>query len=388
MSAKDAIVTMVTRRKILRYFGASSIAPLAAVTASVSNTAFSSSACVPASSSVRLAAAFRVSGDDYRARVLDTEFSSWSSLSLPGRGHDCVFSPSGHHTVVFSRRPGNWFVVYDCMLDRPVVKVSAAPGRHFYGHGRFSPDGRLFYATENDYENAQGVIGVYQVAATYSRKAEFPSQGVGPHDITALPNSTVLVIANGGIETHPDFGREKLNLATMQSSLAYIDSRTGELTNIRNLPESLQRLSIRHMALSRNGDCFFAAQYEGAAEDSPPLVGCSRQHGGFELWESALANQTLKNHVTSIAVDPTGTTVATTSAQGGAVIFWDAASGKILTVHELPDCSGVAATDGQIYVTSAVGIHMFSLAGTLLSNKPGMTAEAGSWDEHLAITSN
>ena len=42
-------------------------------------------------------------------------------------------------------------------------------------------------------------------------------------------------VANGGIETHPDYEREKLNLATMKPNIAWIDRRTGEVLGRREL---------------------------------------------------------------------------------------------------------------------------------------------------------
>ncbi len=55
------------------------------------------------------------------------------------------------------------------------------------------------------------------------RAGEFASGGVGPHEIRRMPGSDVLVIANGGIATHPGSSRAKLNIPKMQPNLAYIE---------------------------------------------------------------------------------------------------------------------------------------------------------------------
>ena len=83
----------------------------------------------------------------------------------------------------------------------------------------FSPDGALLYATENDFDNAAGMVGIYDARAVSSAIGEFPTHGVGPHELLLLDDGATLAIANGGIETHPDFGRAKLNIATMKPSL-------------------------------------------------------------------------------------------------------------------------------------------------------------------------
>ena len=340
------------------------------------------------STSVQIASAFKTSTDSLEIKRIDTHTAQFSDGILPGRGHDCVYSPKGDRLVAFARRPGTWFIVFNERSGKPEFEVQAQSGRHFYGHGRFSVDGRLLFTTENDYDNARGMIGIYDVSDSFRRVGEYPSGGIGPHDLAMSPDSKTLIVANGGIETHPEFEREKLNLATMQSSLDYINVATGQISNTYKLPVSLQRLSIRHLALSANGDCFFAGQYQGAVEDAPALVGCCRRNGEFQLWDSAQASRLLHNYVTSIAVDLSGTTVVTTSARGSVVIFWNAYSGSIKSVQHLPDCSGVATDSYSVYVTSSSGLHRYFLDGDTPAVASQISVPAGSWDNHLAIRSH
>src|SRR5690606_5565070 len=74
--------------------------------------------------------------------------------------------------VAFARRPGRFALVFDPLSGEPARQIAAAEGRHFYGHGAFSRDGRWLFACENDYENARGCIGVYDATAGYRREAE------------------------------------------------------------------------------------------------------------------------------------------------------------------------------------------------------------------------
>jgi hypothetical protein len=57
------------------------------------------------------------------------------------------------------------------------------------------------------------VIGVRDASAGYRHIGELPSHGIGPHDLALLSDERTLVVANGGIRTHPDRRREELNLA-------------------------------------------------------------------------------------------------------------------------------------------------------------------------------
>src|SRR3546814_10690678 len=73
---------------------------------------------------------------------------------------------------------------------QPPVALQAAAGRHFFGHGVFLPDGRRMLATENHYEAGHGVLGVYDASdgGDYRRIGEFPTGGVGPHEVVLLPD--------------------------------------------------------------------------------------------------------------------------------------------------------------------------------------------------------
>lgn len=43
------------------------------------------------------------------------------------------------------------------------------------------------------------VIGVWKTEAGYTRCDEFPSGGIGPHDLRLMPDSGTLVVANGAL---------------------------------------------------------------------------------------------------------------------------------------------------------------------------------------------
>src|SRR3546814_20954963 len=120
-------------------------------------------------------------------------------------------------------------MAFDTAGKRPPQQLAVAPGRHFFGHGVFSPEGRLMLATENDYETGCGVLGIYDAGAggAYRRIGEFSTYGVGPHEVVLMPDGRTLCVANGGILTHPDYGKLQLNANDMQPSLAYIDMHSG-----------------------------------------------------------------------------------------------------------------------------------------------------------------
>ena len=125
------------------------------------------------------------------------------------------------------------------------------------------PTAALLYATENDFENAAGMIGVYDATDGFNRIGEFATHGMDPHEMLLLADGRTLAIANGGIETHPDFGRAKLNIATMKPSFVFVDRASGDLIEKHELAPELHQLSIRHMDRMRPARSGSAASMKG-----------------------------------------------------------------------------------------------------------------------------
>jgi uncharacterized protein len=197
------------------------------------------------------------------------------------------------------------------------AKLDLPGGRHFYGHGAFSRDGGLLFTTENDIATGAGVIGVWDPAAAYVRLGEFPSGGTGPHEMLRLPGTDILAVANGGIETHPDSGREALNLATMRSNLAYLDAGGGLLDTVE-LPAHLRLNSIRHLAARADGLVAFAMQWQGEEAAAPPLLGLHRR-GTAPILAAAPdpIHVRMQGYAGSVAFSGSGAEVAITSPRGG-----------------------------------------------------------------------
>ena len=215
----------------------------------------------------------------YLASVFDESGAILHDVSLPGRGHGFAVHPSTGHLVVFARRPGEWASVVDPATGAEVRRLSATEGRHFYGHGAFRPDGAVLYTSENRFEDGRGIIGVWDVVSGWKRIHEWPSHGVGPHEIRVLRAGTRLAVANGGIRTHPDTGRAKLNLDAMVSSLAVLDTADGGLVRSQSLGERLRRLSIRHLDIDRDFRIVVAMQHEGSRRDRVPWSHSKRMRG-------------------------------------------------------------------------------------------------------------
>lgn len=125
---------------------------------------------------------------------LNSDMQIAFELPLPARGHAAAAHPKLAEAVVFARRSGNCAIVLDCTRGTEMARLTAPQGRHFYGHGAYSQDGKLLFITENDYENARGIVGVWDVSMGYRCVREFSSGGVGPHDVKLMPDGKASVL--------------------------------------------------------------------------------------------------------------------------------------------------------------------------------------------------
>ncbi|NEJ69147.1 DUF1513 domain-containing protein [Rhizobium phaseoli] len=307
---------------------------------------------------------FAVATVTERGEVID-------QVKLPARAHGMAFSAVTGRTVAFARRPGTYAMIFDPRNKGEPIVISSREDRHFYGHGAFSPDGRLLYASENDFDGNRGMIGLYDATDRFARIGEFETYGIGPHDMTVSDDGRLLIVANGGIETHPDFGRTKLNLGEMQPSLVLIDAATSALVEKHALPAEWAELSTRHVDLDDKGRIWFACQYEGHRKDLPPLVGHFAK--GEDLTFIDLPEQTtrrLANYVGAIAVNRSEGLVGITSPKGGASVTLDARTGKVLTETSVPDAAGIAPAKS--------GFAVSSYDGDFLSTRSDVA-----WDQHI-----
>jgi uncharacterized protein len=312
------------------------------------------------------------------------------SQPLPTRGHGLALSPDGRTLVVVARRPDRWAFVFTVDGLAPLARLDLPTGRHFYGHGCFSADGTRFYTTENDTDGGDGLIGIWDATRGFARIAERRSGGVGPHDIALMPDGRHIIVANGGIRTQPETGRDILNRDTMHPNLALLALDHDEVIAVAALGADLRLSSIRHLAVAPDGEVVFGCQFEGDKDVMPLLVGAWRPAKGASaptLWDMPdPALSRLSDYVGSVALDASGRIAAATSPRGGAAAFFERASGRFLGLASLPDVCGVASPAGETFLLSS------GLAGVRQSGAPdvktpltdlGPKLADYAWDNHM-----
>ena len=306
-------------------------------------------------------------------------------VGLPQRGHDPFVAPNLEFAVIPARRPGTWALVVDLRDGRLVDRLRASPGRHFYGHGVFSPDGERLYTTENDFERGRGVV-VCRSAQTLEVLGEFDSGGIGPHELRWAGRNT-LAVANGGILTHPSQPRRKLNIDRMRPNLALLDAADGQLI-VRAAPLHHQA-SIRHMDVAAGGDVALALQYEGAPTDDVPLLHVFRRaQGKLEPLPVPLAVQRrIRQYTAGICVDPHTGHALVTCPRGHLVTFWDIGGSGYLGHRRIRDAGGVAldpATREFVVSNSGGSVFRVDTGSFELRRKATLQFPELRWDNHLA----
>jgi uncharacterized protein len=323
-------------------------------------------------------AAAQTPGGSYALHGVSVGGDSLFDVPLPARGHAAAAHPERAEAVAFARRPGTYAVVLDCLTGEVKAELTAPAGRHFYGHGAFSADGGLLFTTENDFEHAEGIIGIWDVSGGYRRLGEFPSGGTGPHELRLMPDGKSLVIANGGIETHPDAGRAKLNIPFMAPNLTYT-TLDGTVQDVVEPPATENKNSMRHLAVHASGQVALALQWQGELSDAPALLMLHRR-GEAPIWAQASepSHGAMQGYAGSVSFSGDGSSVAITSPRGGLVQVFDADSGAFRTEVALTDVCGLAPLgDGFVASTGTGGFHAVGTDATVLR------MHKVAWDNHI-----
>ena len=310
-------------------------------------------------------------GEDYFLHGLSSTGESLFQIALPGRGHAAAAHPARAEAVAFARRPGTFALVIDCATGETRHRLTPPEGMQFNGHGAYSADGALLMTSELVAEGSEGRIGLWDTCS-YTRLTDWPSHGLGPHEVRRLADGR-LAVANGGIQTDP-VDRTKLNIPDMRPNLTLL-APDGTLLDQIELPD-LHQNSIRHLALQGN-TIAFAMQWEGDPAIPVPQLGLWTPGTPPVLCPSAEAEAfTLQGYAGSIAATPDR--ILITSPKGGAAMLF-AADGTPVATHHRADLAGAATCAGAFTVTDGSG-------AVWAADDAGLTPLGTNetlWDNHL-----
>jgi uncharacterized protein len=314
--------------------------------------------------------------------------------ALPERAHHIPVNQQFGFFVVVARRPGTWLSLGDLATGTIFREFRVPADRHVFGHGIFAADGRQFYTTESDFEDQQGDNGrvvVWDVSgegssANLTRVKEFPSYGVGPHELLLMPDNETLVIANGGIRTHPSHDRDNLNVDTMLPSLVYLDRQSGELLEQQFLPQEFHQASIRHLDVNSAGRVILGMQFEGEPFLEVPLVATHQRGEPLRLLLAPAEVQVqMKQYVGSIRYAEDGRHFVASCPVGNLLTFWDGDTGTMVNSIRARDGCGVCATEtGFVFSTGTGRLADIDLASGVVTEHEEPQLRQLFWDNHLS----
>lgn len=331
----------------------------------------------------------------YGIAVADDRGKLRFTLPLAARIHQTLLLNAGarpdaempKECLAIARRPGIDLYHVDIETGRLINTIRAKDSRHFFGHACQSASGHVF-VPQNHIDKKAASIAVYDPSDHWRLIDELSLPGIGPHQIECLADGKTLAIAMGGIYTHPQTGRKKLNIESMQSSLLYFDSHSAKPIDEFYPPDP--KLSLRHMALTSSDRLIIAAQYQGVADTVLPLA---YSHQGEEQLQAFRAEPSVwlahQQYVGSVSVDPNGECVFLSSPRAGLLSRWDLNSLTLSTQFALRDACGLAYSKAQkrFYMSNGRGQLMSSNLHQQVNSQINALGFEPSiiWDNHLTV---
>lgn len=330
------------------------------------------------------ASAYSLNKKEHFFGVFDGKGDMLWTAPLSDRAHAPVIHPNQSIIGVVARRPGFYIDFFDVSSNQRIKRITPNKDHHFYGHALFTEDGEHLITQENHYTTGQGRIVVRDwpsgnIIQSYS------SNGIGPHESVFL-DQHVLVIANGGLMTHPDEDRKILNLDTMKPNATFLSLKDGSIINQVSHDEELHQLSIRHLDVNEQGTVALGFQYQGDIRDQVPLVGLSRVNQPHIEYLPIPEDIRIrfKQYCGSVCFDKSGEVLAISTPKGGLVAYWHIDSKTFLGIENCRDVCGLVATDNahEFLLTSGAGAQLTSNP-VQNSNKMIKKHTNIHWDNHF-----
>jgi hypothetical protein len=248
-------------------------------------------------------------------------------------GHGFSPNPVNPSTAIVCEKHGPGCCEIDLVKRKVLRRIKTVPGREFYGHGAFTPDGKTFYATEaNTGDNSyDGVLAVRDGESFELRPEKFPTHGVSPHDCILVDDGDTLVVTNGG---------GPVDNADEPAGIAYVNVRTGEAR--RKLKFKDGKINAGHIAITGKGELVCV---------SAPRDGIPQHKDGAPNpeWRGAITfydphkdrlvtaddpiRAKMRGETLSVAIHEPSMVVAATNPSGDLITFWDFHTGKL--VHHI-----------------------------------------------------
>jgi uncharacterized protein len=269
-------------------------------------------------------------------------------------GHGLALHPTEAWRAVMFEKKGPGACEMDLRDGRVLRPLNTPSSRAFYGHGAYSRDGKLLFATENELETRDGLVAVRD-ASTLRELGRFPTYGKSPHDCRLIDDGLTLALTNGGGRIDED----------SPPSVTFVDVRSEKL--LERVVFETPRINAGHLALTRGRDLVAIS----APRDGLPATAL----GGVTIRVGSAPPSTMSEpqdviarmvgESLSLCIDEATGVVGVTNPDGNIVTFWHLREKRFVGKLDVPAPRGLTQTlDGQHLVLSYG-------AGTLTLLDPG-----------------
>ena len=276
---------------------------------------------------------------------LDSEGFCAGHIKVPFLGHGMAMNPNFPERAALFEKRGKGACEIDLKAGRVLRTIPTAANRHFYGHGSYSKDGTILYATETVIEGDYDGVIVMRDAETFAEIGHFPSYGARPHDCRLIDDGKVMLITNGG-------GRVNEH---NRPNVTYVDVETHQLLDKCELDNN--RINSGHVAISEDGAlAVVSAPREGLEHEKyNGGISIGKRNGGSltSVVASKKVLGKLLGESLSVCIDPKNRRVAATTPLGKMVTFWNLDNGNLEHQIKLKKPTGVTLTqDGKFFAIS------------------------------------
>lgn len=278
---------------------------------------------------------------------LDAAEPTPALLPLSFLAHGVVIDPNNPSRAAVFEKKGPGACIVD-LRSRTVEQPIQTPAtRKFYGHGAFSADGALLYATESMVDREFAGVLVVRDARTLEELGTIPTYGTSPHDCQLLEDGKTMVVANGGGPIAGD------DLA----SVTYVDLESQRLLDKVVLRSP--RFNTGHVAVNSKGAlAVVSAPRDGLPNFNQQLGAVTLRPSGGEVTTVHKPRSVVRRmlgETLSVVVNEEDRVVMATHPLGDCVSIWRLDDAECLGTLELAGPRGVAITlDRAWYVISHV----------------------------------
>ncbi len=295
----------------------------------------------------------KINGSDFNLLIKDLDTGQEKLIATSILLHSFEKNPIDPSEVV---AVGQWErELYVINVENGLIKRKIqieSPHEMFVGHGAFSSDGKLFYASVASYDGSNGVglINVYELKSGEKIKS-FSSDGIEPHMIYWLDKDKKLLILNPGIGPDPaHLKNQKISNEEIFPSITLIDVETEK--TLKKVDLKKEGLCLGHLSSDDKGFCFLIGGAK--SKDKGFLPKAVKLEPNFDLKSFSIDEKNIPSPLLSPIVDPEGKIAAATAHTFNRVYFWDFQKGSLIKKIDFPSPTGLAITkDGSHFVIAS-----------------------------------